>query len=341
MHRKVLEQCLEVRESVMELLTHREALTQCIELRDGVQAVLSSSRLLSEIGDRTAELDLSLAGVSDNTARHGKAISTLTEQQKRTTATLDAVVRAVKRLDRGRSRSRNTSTTPVIRGGSTPGCMVDGLNMEPPSKAQVAVDVIGREATLNGDCGCNGGCGDPLSWGEDPIERCTDSRGFENFDNDDWNWPGVPGEYDEPALLPNEDELQFCSASSSCGSDGRPWPRRPFLRPWGGCSPLRHGRPFSSRYPNRGYYGGMGCGIPDLSSGAPPAAEPPVATADVAHCVKGVLARIEEALTKLDGPPRQELGVHSGRSHSAQAYPGMTPRPLNSNNGWDMVDSWA
>merc|ERR1719401_2420407 len=94
----------------MELLAHREALAQCLELREGVQAVLGSTRLISEIGDRTAEFDLSLAGVSDNIARHGKAISTLTEQQKRTSTTLDAVVRAVKRLDHGRPRSLGTST---------------------------------------------------------------------------------------------------------------------------------------------------------------------------------------------------------------------------------------
>lgn len=106
MHRKVLEQCLELRESVTELLEHREALLQCLELRDGMQ-------ILGEVVDRTSELDLSLAGVSDNTARHGRAIASLTEQQQRTTQTMDAVIRAVKRLDRSRSRqARPTSTTP-------------------------------------------------------------------------------------------------------------------------------------------------------------------------------------------------------------------------------------
>ena len=50
-------------------------------------------------GDKAAELDLTLAGVSDNTSRHGKAISSLIEQQNRTTNIVDAVVRAVKRLD--------------------------------------------------------------------------------------------------------------------------------------------------------------------------------------------------------------------------------------------------
>jgi len=115
-HRQALEQCLEIREGVMELLTHREALAQCLELREGFHAVLGGAKLIGEIGDRTAELDLSLAGVSDNTARHGKAISTLTEQQKRTAATLEVVVRAVKRLA-GRSRSRSRSF-----GGVGSGC---------------------------------------------------------------------------------------------------------------------------------------------------------------------------------------------------------------------------
>merc|ERR1740123_894031 len=109
-HREALEQCLEIRGGVMELLTHREAL----------QAVLGGAKIIGEIGDRTTELDLSLAGVSDNTARHGKAISTLTEQQKRTTATLEVVVRAVKRLA-GRSRSRGG-----VGSGCTEGSGGDG-----------------------------------------------------------------------------------------------------------------------------------------------------------------------------------------------------------------------
>eukprot|EP00913_Durusdinium_trenchii_P026321 g24698.t2 len=90
----------------VELLEHREALLQCLELRDGMQ-------ILGEVVDRTSELDLSLAGVSDNTARHGRAIASLTEQQQRTTQTMDAVIRAARRLDRSRSRqARPTSTTP-------------------------------------------------------------------------------------------------------------------------------------------------------------------------------------------------------------------------------------
>jgi len=113
-HREALEQCLEIRGGVMELLTHREAL----------QAVLGGAKIIGEIGDRTTELDLSLAGVSDNTARHGKAISTLTEQQKRTTATLEVVVQAVNRLA-GRSRSRSRSLGGV-GGGFTESNSGDG-----------------------------------------------------------------------------------------------------------------------------------------------------------------------------------------------------------------------
>merc|ERR1719453_173313 len=75
-------------------------------MEDSIQAVLGGAKIIGELGDRQLELDLSLAGVSDNTARHRKAISGITEQQKRTTSTLDAVVRAVKRLARSRSRSR-------------------------------------------------------------------------------------------------------------------------------------------------------------------------------------------------------------------------------------------
>ncbi|CAE7537099.1 dnaJ [Symbiodinium sp. KB8] len=124
MHRQVLEQCLEVRESVLELLQHRESLVQCLELREGVQAALSSTQIIGEVVDRTSELDLSLAGVSDNTARHGRAIASLTEQQRRTSDTLDAVVRAVKRLDRSRSRQRGVarqagSSAPSERAAST------------------------------------------------------------------------------------------------------------------------------------------------------------------------------------------------------------------------------
>merc|ERR1719217_1702461 len=75
-------------------------------MEDSIQAVIGGAKIIGELGDRQLEFDISLAGVSDNTARHGKAISTLAEQQKRTSSTLDAVVRAVKRLGRSRSRER-------------------------------------------------------------------------------------------------------------------------------------------------------------------------------------------------------------------------------------------
>ncbi|CAE8647359.1 unnamed protein product, partial [Polarella glacialis] len=133
MHRKVLEQCLEVRESVLELLEHREALVQCLELREGVQACMHSTQVIGEVADRTAELDLSLAGVSDNTARHGRAISSLTEQSSRNTQMLDAVVRAVKRLDRSRSRPRGTPSPMQAEESlaSEKACRADGRRASP------------------------------------------------------------------------------------------------------------------------------------------------------------------------------------------------------------------
>lgn len=221
MHRKVLEQCLEVRESVMELL----------ELREGLQ------RIANEIGDRTAELDLSLAGVSDNTARHGKAISTLSEQQKRTTATLDAVVRAVKRLDRSRSRHKEIDFRAGSTGGSRPGegyqdfarWMGHGIDTEEAATISDSHKVPGELQAF------------------DP--RMSDDADAA------WDWPGV---------------------NSRSGSFGKAPPGRTF------------------------------------ANSAGPAAGPAMAAgAEMANCVKGVLARIEEALTKLDGPSGQDDYVGS------------------------------
>lgn len=59
-----------------ELLAQRSLVQRCLELREFVEAHLL------DLGDRAAELDLSLAGVSDSTARHGKAISALVEQHR-------------------------------------------------------------------------------------------------------------------------------------------------------------------------------------------------------------------------------------------------------------------
>lgn len=59
-----------------ELLAQRSLVQRCLELREVVEAHLL------ELGDRAAELDLSLAGVSDSTARHGKAISALVDQHR-------------------------------------------------------------------------------------------------------------------------------------------------------------------------------------------------------------------------------------------------------------------
>lgn len=201
MHRKVLEQCLEMRESVMDLLEHRDVL-------------LGSGRLLAELGDRAIELDLSLAGVSDNIARHGRAIGTLTEQQKRSNSAMESLVRAVKRISRSRSRARSTEDAaelPASHSGPllSERELYEGLRGEPPA---VTVDL-------------------PAGMREEAeVDR--------------WQ-RGLAGTFDS--------EMEGLSGSE-------------------------------------------------------------VPSADTANCVKGVLARIEEALTRLDGPSSQELppGWRSG-----------------------------
>lgn len=101
-HRKVLQEFLEVRDGCMEWVEHREALLGC-------------ARVVSELDKKTDEFELSLSGVSENAYRHGRAVSKLAEQQKNTSLTLDAVVRAVKRLDRSRSRSREAAPATTLR----------------------------------------------------------------------------------------------------------------------------------------------------------------------------------------------------------------------------------
>lgn len=276
MHRKVLEQCLEMRESVLELLEHREALVQCLELREAVQAILASTQVIGEVADRTAELDLSLAGVSDNTARHGKAISNLTEQQKRTTATLDAVVRAVKRLDRSRSRSRGTASTVPTLPGTT-------AFVHTPMTEGGLQTVDGAVETADG-------------WSEPnhPAEADGYIQGntHEYEADDPWAWPG----WDDERL----------GVSNGHASDGRNWRVRP-----------RVTEPRISNRPRSGPAGGQG--RPGTWQEADPqqyfdydhepgtnglAPLPPGTSTAMADCVKGVLARINEALTKLDGPAK-------------------------------------
>lgn len=288
MHRKVLDQCLEVRESVLELLEHRDALVQCLELREGVQAALSSTQIIGEIADRTSELDLSLAGVSDNTARHGRAISSLTDQQKRTSATLDAVVRAVKRLDRSRSRPRS-GTASLAAQTSTPRVEVQKAWLEHPGFERAlpvdSGDGDGRAmaAWMDGQDGA--GFGGP----------CTEGPPAED---DPWFGPAWDGNGSDRFLGPSRH-------SSDGRRDWRPRGRPP------SSGRSSHGR---ASWRSAPVEAAMDC----AEFGTPPRIgsdqQPPAASAEVADCVQGVLARINEALGKLDGPadhedPRNTVGI--------------------------------
>jgi len=231
MHRKVLEQCLEVRENVMELLEHREALLQCLELREGLQVI-------GEVVDRTSELDLSLAGVSDNTARHGRAIASLSEQQQRTTQTLDAVIRAVKRLDRSRSRQARPVT-------SVP---------SEPASARTS----------------QGGLDAGFSRAEDFPYESLGGNGRLEDPKDAWYWPGFDGttSRSERPRTPHRRSPRPNRSDQANGGDERR---------------IRQGEFGPSKPTPR----------PVSDSGERQ-------TSQMADCVKGVLSRINEALTKLD-----------------------------------------
>lgn len=247
-HRQVLEQFIEVRDGCMELLTHREGLLQCLELRDGVQAVLGSARILSELGDKTAELDLSLAGVSDNTARHGKALSNLAEQQKRTAVTLDAIVRAVKRLDRSRSRSREGFAAATLRSddlSAAPMMLQQGEGNEdlvsfsaPPTSTHAGAsaglnfaadaDSPGRD-WWDAPCGSmtargesKGEATEQVPWVGDAMDAGQNGSNAPSIGDglapgDPWHWPGWSvGQNDEPEILQqSNDDLRIGSAPSS------------------------------------------------------------------------------------------------------------------------------
>lgn len=260
MHRQVLEQCLEVRESVLELLQHREALVQCLELREGVQAALSSTQIIGEVVDRTSELDLSLAGVSDNTARHGRAIASLTEQQRRTSDTLDAVVRAVKRLDRSRSRQRGAARQ---AGSSAPSERAASTRSMPFYERQ--------------------------GEGVDEEERFLRARQeFAEFDveglpapDDPWYWPG----WDGPA---HDRPPRSSRPSSARARQSKPAGVGRAAEPaFVGDEVLGNRQEAESRPVDHN----------DFRNGTTGQA-----TSQMADCVKGVLSRINEALTKLDQP---------------------------------------
>uniref|UniRef100_A0A7S4QW20 SRCR domain-containing protein n=1 Tax=Alexandrium monilatum TaxID=311494 RepID=A0A7S4QW20_9DINO len=403
MHRQVLEECLQVREGCADLLAHREALTQVLELRDGAQqpgqAMIGSERInrielrIMESQEHLKELDLSLAGVSDNTAKQGKAISALMEQQRCTSATLDAVVRAVKRLDRSRSRQRVVSTETTLsvglrtEGGAHAGDLEqteerapahDGGYRPPASGSDASTrdaGAPGGEPGHRGDAGTgerradhaqppaewHGACDQHEGQALEPALAGGDCRegddigrdfhaGFQDAGqyggtggSEAWNWRGWGRACEE--------EFRHASASSSCGSDGR---NRRSTRAAG------RSRPCSA-----GPYGGQSRLIPDTSLAGPggPGADYRTpeyeheltgscrsqsagctgsaggcplphsgASAEMANCVQGVLARIEEALTKLDGPSQQDGALpEHGRGGCGER----TLRPGCAPESWD------
>lgn len=385
-HRSVLEQCLELREGVQELLQHREALTQCLELQDGIQAVLASAKMLGELRDREQEHELSLAGVSDNTARHGMAISTLAEQQKRTSSTLDAVVRAVKRLARSRSRSRGPGVsteglpagmTHSAQGHSTASTNAVSAEAMQPQMAYLPPVLQEPNAWMHGDGHSNAAedlvptlvdeglqadewwrapdiaddasqprlLDDPLT--DEPLDvdygSHDDCLGW--LDEDPVGGYGGPGNFG--GFATSDDEPRFWSGSSSCGSDSRAWRASAGSR--------QSGR---SGAGNRrsGSHGNSELGIPDTCLGGPgdlgsiyskelPSTQTrrhdessndgPGASVEMANCVQGVMARIEEALTKLDGSGSRDRdmvssGMSGGTSRSGTRR---VPRSWAAENG--------
>lgn len=140
----------------------------------------------------------------------------------------------------------------------------------------------------------------------------------------------------------SEEDVRYWSGSSSCGSDSRAF-RASAVR-----GPVRGGRPGSwgATSTRQRMNGG---GIPDTCQGGPgdlggngPMERPgrhsrrsggpssggaPIASPEMANCVQGVLARINEALTKLDsGAPQEADSTASGPSSTGQ---GQRPRTSN------------
>lgn len=268
MHRKALEQCLEVRDGCMELLAHREAFSKVLELREGVQAVLGSSRIINEIGDRTAELDLSLAGVSESTARHGIAIGKITDQQQRLSTTMEAVVRAVKRLDRSRSRGCGSGAPSAVA-----------------ASAMATPLMSGGSHTASGM----------------PVDGPGATNGLH------------PGPMTEPAELLGAAGPLAARRPLSAGH-GRAAARAASHRPAAGFDDIGVG-PAAIRG-----------GDADAEAEAHPGSAGGATTAEMADCVQGVLARIEEALTKLDGcRPAEGDPVDEGNGVASSAPPVHAP----------------
>eukprot|EP00931_Biecheleriopsis_adriatica_P052367 TRINITY_DN3044_c0_g1_i1.p1 TRINITY_DN3044_c0_g1~~TRINITY_DN3044_c0_g1_i1.p1 ORF type:complete len:1007 (-),score=179.92 TRINITY_DN3044_c0_g1_i1:83-2857(-) len=277
---------------------------------------MGSMQILGEVADRTAELDLSLAGVSDNTARHGRAISSLTEQQKRTNQTLDAVVRAVKRLDRSRSRQRVDGTVPATPASSRHTPQTWSAH---PAGAYLAGDA--RDGGVVN--GWNGASQDGQGYAELHPDQCA-------VEGDAWLWPGQP--LQRGCSAQNSD--RFLRASSSCGSD-----QRRDVRP-------RSAAASTGRRTSRRSSGSSGCrhvpvppfedggrvpqsydlDDPTMMNGCGSSVGEPPATAEVANCVKGVLDRINEALTKIG--PGDEDAARLGQYSSAYTENVQTVRDM-------------
>lgn len=305
----------EIRDAMGELLQNREPLLQCLELRESMKAFLAQGyQGLS--GDKTAEIDQTLAAVSDNTARHGMAISTLTEQQRRTTSAMEAVVRAVKRLG-ARSRSRGSS---AAAGGGVGGAergyghSVDGWG------THVA---HGGYGVMHNSVGSSY---DSLSCGGGGPGRDVGDAGEGAAGGDDLGDVGG----DAPAPSNGGASARYRGADGHHSSSAR-------------TSGRRSRRPASvGRYhPQGGFTGTASCeqrldfpsdgryDRPSPREQQGGGADPLGGSADVAQCVTGVLARIEEALTKLDGPGSLHDGSGSlgGRGHRDANLPVSSSAP--------------
>lgn len=370
--RQVVEQCLELREGVQDILVHRETFKQCIAMEDSIQAVIGGAKIIGELGDRQLEFDISLAGVSDNTARHGKAISTLAEQQKRTTSTLDAVVRAVKRLARSRSRSRGSVGEHFMGNDEqVAGVMarqISGNDVDEHAYAPTAMQELGCVDTRPERLESQPSVESQPRLLDAPLEDwgnlVDELAGKYVVGADGGDWIGAPGWplADSAGLETNvlaglqgplgyvgagatsEEDMRGWSGSSSCGSERRSL--RTYARP----HHVQRGSRPESRGSSGKYRGSAGLdgGIPDTLLGGPgdlsgkagqagtrqsgdQLSTAPVASPEMANCVQGVLARIEEALTKLDsnGPQEAEPAVlGSGRSGRGPSR-GNRPRPVN------------
>lgn len=142
----------------------------------------------------------------------------------------------------------------------------------------------------------------------------------------------------------SEEDVRHWSGSSSCGSDSRAF------RPTATRGPVRGGSRPGSRGATSTRQRTNGGGIPDTclggpgdlgatglveasgrqsrhSAGAASGGAPIAQSPEMATCVQGVLARINEALTKLDsGAPQEGDSTASGPSSTGQ---GQRPRTSN------------